>query len=307
MIKLLASSVIRGSNRGDSHGGVYLVDLHRRSVDLKLDWKKSDIDWRGAGADRGLRGIAVDGEIVYIASSDELFAFSQGFELIESWRTPFLKHCHEIMIRERSLFLTSTGFDAILEFDLEKRRFEKAIRIESQDGGFGTTVFGLDDQEGPAPQNALHLNSVYGDATGIYTSGMKSRSMLCICGDAIVMTVDLPPGTHNARPFRGGVLFNDTNADMLRYCGHDDGGHDRAMAVPAYDARALRHTDLDDGRIARQGFARGLCVLSETLVAGGSSPSTVTIWDVENGARLASVNLTMDIRSAIHCLVEWPF
>jgi len=96
MTKLLATSVVRGSNQGDSHGGVYLVDIHHQAVDLKLDWRKQDIDWRGAGADRGLRGIAIEGDTIYIASSDELFAYTMEFDLIESWRNPFLKHCHEI-------------------------------------------------------------------------------------------------------------------------------------------------------------------------------------------------------------------
>ena len=77
-----------------------------------LDWNTMSIDWQGRGWDRGLRGIAFDGEIVYIAASDELFAYTPDFRLIGSWRNQYLKHCHEIHRHERTLFLTSTGFDS---------------------------------------------------------------------------------------------------------------------------------------------------------------------------------------------------
>ena len=79
-----------------------------------LDWNAMGIDWQGRGWDRGLRGIAFDGETLYIAASDELFAYSPDFRPLGSWRNRYLKHCHEICIHERTLFLTSTGFDSIL-------------------------------------------------------------------------------------------------------------------------------------------------------------------------------------------------
>jgi hypothetical protein len=43
------------------------------------------------------------------------------------------------------------------------------------------------------------------------------------------------------------------------------------------------------------------------VVAGGSSPSTVTVYDLADNRRLLSVNLTMDVRNAIHGLEVWPF
>jgi len=42
-------------------------------------------------------------------------------------------------------------------------------------------------------------------------------------------------------------------------------------------------------------------------VAGGSSPSTVSVYDLAANQRLLSVNLTMDIRNAIHGLAVWPY
>lgn len=72
MTVLVATSVVRGSRQGESHGGVYLVDFAKGSVAQAIDWNRGDIDWQGRGWDRGLRGIAFDGERVYVAASDEL-------------------------------------------------------------------------------------------------------------------------------------------------------------------------------------------------------------------------------------------
>jgi hypothetical protein len=64
---------------------------------------------------------------------------------------------------------------------------------------------------------------------------------------------------------------------------------------------------VDTSGLARQAFARGLCVLSDTLIAGGSSPSTITIYDLAANTGVVSVALTMDVRNAIHGLEVWPF
>lgn len=307
MTKLVTTSVVRGSNQGESHGGVYLIDLDRQIVEQTIDWNTVDIDWHGRGEDRGLRGIAFDADNVYIAASDELFLYTPDFKYIGSWRNRYLKHCHEIFVYERTLFMTSTGFDSILGFDLDRKMFDRAIRVETRNFKFKATQYDPNGDGGPLLLNKLHINNVYCDVHGMYIAGLKTGGMLHFNGETIHMAVELPSGTHNARPFRDGVLFNDTGVDRLRYCGRGEGREDRAMAVPKYELRELTHVDLDDSRIARQGFARGLCPLSDSVVAGGSSPSTVTIHDLEKNKRLLSVNLTMDVRNAIHGLEVWPF
>ncbi len=307
MTKLLTSSVVRGSNQGESHGGVYLIDLESKIVEQKIDWNTADIDWRGRGADRGLRGIAFDGDVIYIAASDELFAYTHDFERINSWRNPYLKHCHEICTWERTLYVTSTGFDSILGFDLDKREFDRGIHIDTRGFKFKATIYDPAGDDGPLLLNKLHINNVHCEKGGMYVSGLKTGGMLHFNGTSVLMSAELPVGTHNAQPFRNGVLFNDTKVDRLRYCGRGDGAEDRAMVVPRYEPKELLRTDLDDSRTARQGFARGLCVLSGSVVAGGSSPSTVTLYDLELNEQILAVNLTMDIRNAIHGLEVWPY
>ncbi len=307
MNKLLATSVVRGSEQGQSHGGVYLIDLQQQTVQQKIDWNTMDIDWEGRGADRGLRGIAFAGERVYIAASDELFAYTPDFELIGSWRCPHLKHCHEIACWQGSLFLTSTAYDSILAFDLEREQFHWALHIDMQGFRFKGTVYDPMQEAGPLMLNKLHLNNVACREGGLYMSGLKSGGLLHFNSEEVSMAATLPAGTHNAQPFRDGVLFNDTQSDVLRYCGRGEGDEDRALPVPKYDPAELTHRGVDDSRLARQGFARGLCVLSERVVAGGSSPSTVTLYDLQASRQLMSVRISTDIRNAIHGLAVWPW
>ena len=66
--KLIATSVVRGSQQGESHGGVFTVDFEKQEGAQHVDWNTDAIDWDGRGADRGLRGIAFDGDEIYIAA-----------------------------------------------------------------------------------------------------------------------------------------------------------------------------------------------------------------------------------------------
>ena len=306
MVKLIASSVVRGAQQGQSHGGVYLIDFKTQKVNQTIDWNTSGIDWQGRGWDRGLRGIAFDGEQVFIAASDELFAYTPDFQLIESWRNPYLKHCHEITVFDRTLYLTSTGFDCILGFDLDKHCFNWGMHIQTMGVKYKPLVFDPLGENGPMMLNKLHLNSVVCNRHGMYISGLSSRGMLHFNGKAINMAVELPPGTHNAQPFKDGVLFNDSNDDVLRYTGRGEGEEDRAMAMPKYNPDKLTHKT-EDQKLARPGFARGLCPISSSVVAGGASPSTVTLYDLAQNKTLVSVQLSNDVRNAIHGLEVWPF
>jgi hypothetical protein len=295
---------VRGSRQGESHGGVYLVDFDHDRAAQVLDWNTMAIDWQGRGWDRGLRGIAIDGDTVYIAASDELFAYSSDFRLLGSWRNPYLKHCHEICRHERTLFLTSTGFDSILGFDLDTKMFCFGMQVQASGEQFIARAFDPEFNDGPAPANALHLNSVHCAAGGMHISGLRTGGILLFNGSELQRWVTIPTGSHNARPFRDGVLFNDTEADVVRYVSR---AGERVFAVPRFSAATLTHVSAEDTSLARQAFARGLCVLDEHTIACGSSPSTISLHGLEPGGRSRMATLSHDVRNAIHGLAAWPF
>jgi len=283
-----------------------MVDFENQDVEQAVDWNKSDIDFEGCGADRGLRGIAFSGDDILIAASDELYRYDRSFKIKTSNRNRYLKHCHEICRMEKTLFLTSTGFDSLLAFDLEQKKYVWGFHLIRQyDRWAGHTFDPLSDM-GPRPVNDYHINMVHVDNTGIYLSGMRTNALLYLNSKMEVSEVcSLPAGAHNARPFREGLLFNDTESDCVRYPGRD--GRNQAFKVVTYDEADIDFAGIDDSNIARQGFGRGLCTVGDRFVAGGSSPSTISLYDLEADQMVGSVNLTMDIRNAIHGLEVWPY
>ncbi len=310
--KLITTSVVRGSQQGESHGGVYIIDFAGQEVSQVVDWNTGEIDFQGRGWDRGLRGIAFFAGEIYVAASDELFVYDQDFRIQRSFRSTYFKHGHEIFQFNNHLYLTSTGHDSILAFDLERQRFFWALHLAlGEKGPVGTPydpngISGPGGVNGPPASNHLHLNNVFADRTGMYVSGLRTGGILRV-GDhnTVEMVVELPRGIHNARPFQDGVLFNDTAANHVRFVRRD--GSEHRFAIPQYVDSELTHTELGDDQLARQGFGRGLCVVDEQYLAAGSSPSTVTLYDLSSGERMTGVNFSMDIRNAIHGLEVWPY
>lgn len=304
--KLIATSVVRGSKQGESHGGIYTVDFETQSGELHVDWNTSDIDFEGRGADRGLRGIAFDGDDIYVAASDELFCYDRDFQVKKSFKNRYLKHCHEITRKDRHLILTSTGFDSILAFNLDTQNFEWGFRLSRTYGRWDGYTFDPRTNTGPAAVNDFHVNMVYVGDSGIFLSGLHTQACLHLDPDwSVSEYCSLPTGVHNAQPWKGGTLFIDTKNNAVRHVFRD--GQQSAFRIKTYAEKDIEFAGVDDTNVARQGFGRGLCVVSDRLIAVGSSPSTITIYDIQTQQIVGSVNLSMDIRNAIHGLEVWPW
>ncbi|MBT3624816.1 MAG: hypothetical protein HN526_12025, partial [Gammaproteobacteria bacterium] len=199
--KIIVTSVVRGSQQGESHGGIFTVDFENQTADQLVDWNTGDIDFTGRGADRGLRGIVFDGDDIYVAASDELYRYNRKFVIQDSWRNPYLKHCHEITLKDRKIFLTSTGFDSLLVFDLNEEVFNWGFHLLKHDQWSGF-AFNPRTPTGPRASNDHHINMIHVDNTGIYLSGLKMDALLHLNRNNEVQEVcNLPQGTHNARPY----------------------------------------------------------------------------------------------------------
>ncbi|NQY37650.1 MAG: hypothetical protein HRT37_22345 [Alteromonadaceae bacterium] len=306
MPKVIVTSVVRGSQQGESHGGIFIVDVENNNVEQRVDWNSGDIDFTGRGADRGLRGITFDGDDIYVAASDELFCYNREFKIQKSWKNPYLKHCHEIVCKDRTIFLTSTGFDSLLAFDINRQVFSWGLHLMKQREQWTSFTFDPLTDKGPRAVNRHHLNMVQVNNSGIYMSGLKAEALLHVHQQNQIEEIcNLPSGTHNAQTYQGGVLFNDTVNDYLRFVSPNR--RSEAFAIRQYKDEEIQFSGIDDSKIARQGFARGLCTFGERIIIGGSSPSTITYYDITTGKAVTSINLTMDIRNAIHGLEIWPF
>jgi len=294
--------VIRGAHLGESHGGLFLVDLDRSSVTLKLDWNRADIDFSGRGGDRGLRGIAFHGEHILVAANAQLLMLDRDFRLVDSFANPYLRHCHEICVAQDRVFLTATGFDSILSFDLKSKRFVHGWHLGVQGHALSIRPYDPTSTAGPPEGHRLHLNSVSAAGGGLYFSGLHTPGLLHSDGKTLRLAAPLPAGTHNAQMLGEGILYNDTASDRVCY---RRGAAVVELPVPEFPAGQIQNLERFASAVARPRFARGLCVVGEGLVAGGSSPSTISLYDVAARTRVLDLNLSMDVRNAIHGLAVW--
>jgi hypothetical protein len=304
MSVIAATTVIRGSQPGASHGGVYLVDLDGQRGAHLLDWTRPSIDWSGHGAGRGLRGLAFGDDRVYIAGASELFSFAPDFALLGVHSSPYLGHAQAVACFEGRIYAVSAAYDAVLAFDLQSGRFDWGLQLVDGDSGLRGIPFDPQGTLGPPPSRDLRLNSLHCDSRGLFIGGGRTMGLLHFDGKRIVRLVTLPEGVHDARPWREGVLFNDTEAEAVRFLTPDA---NCVFPVPRYPEAALEPGSCDDSALARQGFARGLCVLGEGLFASGSSPLTITLHDLDAMKTTLRINLSTDARHAIHSLAVWPF
>ncbi len=67
---LVATSVVRGSQHGESYGGVFTVDFEKHEIEQLFDLSESAIDFKGSSGDRGLRGIAFTDRDILVAERD---------------------------------------------------------------------------------------------------------------------------------------------------------------------------------------------------------------------------------------------
>jgi hypothetical protein len=333
---VVATSVIRLTHRGQSHGGVYLVDLETREVEQVIDWNTCAIDWEGRGRDRGLRGVAFHDGRVLLAASNEVLVFDRRFRQIDSVRCRYLKWCHEIYVHGDVLYMTSTGFDAILRFDLRRWRFLSGICFRSfapgaisllarralRRGGLllrpidgrlyrcylGTLrarEFDPHSTDGPRLADLFHINNVLADDDGIDLCGTMLDGLYRLRDGRLERLFEVPLGTHNTRLIDGAAIYQDTERDRVSLRSLN-GGPIEHYPLPRYPRECLENADLRRDHDARAGFGRGLCLAPDGLIIAGSAPATITVFRRGRPTPLRSINLTLDVCSAIHGLEVWP-
>ncbi|MEM9822793.1 MAG: hypothetical protein AAF985_17060 [Bacteroidota bacterium] len=322
--KVIVSSVIRSSQKGESHGGIYLVDLERETTRQVYDWNDPSISWEGRGGDRGLRGIAFYGDDIYLAGSDELFCFDLDFKIKATYRNHYLKHVHEISVDRDRLLISSTGFDSILTFDLQQKAFVSGLCFRRKLPSLKNRVvrklrrslfasvplkyqfdfFRFDplQHRGPSPQDTIHLNNVFTKDDALYFSGTGMNELVRYREGQFDCYALVPRGTHNVQFVQAHLLYNDTPQNRVVL---QKGEQLQYWLIPSYQPTVLKYQDLPKDH-ARQAFGRGLCTF-ETWIIGGSSPATITVYSLAEEKIVKSINLSNDIRNAIHGLEIWPF
>jgi hypothetical protein len=283
---------------------LYLVDYENGRGAQVLDWTRPTIDWSGHGGGRGLRGMTVHGDALWLAGASEIYRFTPGLKLAGVYASPYLANAQALACHEGRLYVLSAGHDAVLALDPAAGRFDWGLHITDGEAGLRGTPFDPRGSLGPPPSGALRLNSLHCDARGLFIGGAATLGLLHFDGRRILRPVTLPEGVHDARPWRDGVLFNDTEADAVRFLTPDA---NCVFEVPHYPVEELVPGSHEDRAVARQGYGRGLCVLGEGVFASGSSPLTISLHDLDEMKTTLRMNLSTDARHAVHTLALWPF
>jgi hypothetical protein len=318
---VLMTEVIRSSHQGQSHGGAHLVNLETGEHRRVLDWNEMAIDWSGRGGGRGLRGIAFHHDIVAIGAGNEIFLFDPAFTPLGSYPAPYCRDCHEIAADNGVLYITATGYDAVLEFDLAQRRYTagfrfgfETVQISGPHGprsvpGVVARRFDPNAASGPAPSDTMHINMVSRRDGRTFIAGTGLDALLASppgSGEGLYRAVAVVPTmTHNCQLFRDGVIYNATASERIVHA--DPKGAVRvSLPIPRFPRDRLINHGLPEDH-ARADFGRGLAFTADGIVIGASSPSTITAYDLESGRVVTSVNLTADVRNAPHGLEIWPY
>ena len=319
---VIASSVIRTAHMGESHGGLYIVDLNSGECEQVINWDTTNISFRDRGAERGLRGIEFyDGKVI-VTSCDYVMIFDRDFKKLDEFGNRYLKDCHETSIDGDRLYVTSTRHDSILVFDLVKGEFvegycfrnnfdrilkKAAWKIAGLKLGAGIKVkpFNPNGPDGPDENDVIHVNNVRVVDGSILVSAYRSDFLYRVDGTRYQRVCRLPRETHNVQPLGDGFVACSTGGDAIVMI-DANGRVVRSFPVVSYDESQLSYNHLSKD-YARQAFARGLCTYGDSLIIAGSSPATVTAYDVQSGDIVRSVNLTVDVRNSIHGLEVYPW
>lgn len=111
-------------------------------------------------------------------------------------------------------------------------------------------------------------------------------------------------GTHNVQLYDHHLIYNNTANDVISSKNLLNGKNDN-IEISKIEDNELVNSDIPKDH-ARNGFARGLCMQGDFII-GGSSPSTVSVYSFKDKKLIKSVNLTKDIRNAIHGLEIFPY
>lgn len=328
--KVIISTVIRTAEKGEVHGQIYFVNLKNKTFKCIIKWSDPSINWDGRGGDRGLRGIALHDNNVYIATSKELLVYNRQFNFITKYTNKYLKDCHELFLYGNKLYLTSSGYDSILIFDIITKTFMSGYCIHYKEETFFQKQkervrkkffkkfippkhplkkyifypFDPNMDNGPDEIDTIHLNNVFVDNETIYFAGQKNTdTLLKIYNDKLTHFGELLNGSHNAQPYKNQILFNDTSRSRILLT-DKFGGISKTFNIPKYNEKILTNTNLPINH-ARQGWVRGLAIFRDKFLIVGSSPATIYVYSLHDSILKTSIQLSNDIRTTIHGLEIW--
>lgn len=289
MKKVVASHLVRSSNNL-KHGGLFVVDVTSGKYEKVFDWEEY-ISLEGRAGDRGLRGISVYKDRVYVASARYILVFDKNFKLIEKLSNEYFHANHETIVHKDKLYIVSTGADSLLVYDLINKKFECGILLRSK----VPRVFDPNKSEQINCKDTKHYNSVYEFQGNIYISGTGVKNLFRVePGKPYVSFSKIPPGTHNCYIVDNDTLImNDTRSNRIILQKRN------SSVIRSVPVTKVKCNSVVNEKVARQPFPRGL-VFDKEFVVGGSSPGMISVYNYKDFKKIRDVIMSDDIRMSIH-------
>lgn len=307
--RCLVSTICRGSRPGEPSGHLYVVDP-QRGVQGSCPMPPPPHLHREPnprGGIRGGRGLAADGDTVYVANGAEVLRFDRGWRRLARISHPWCGNVHDIAVHDDRLWVCSTANDALAAFDPTGRLTDLLdLRPAAGLAGDGTRFAATVDYRDPAgyaaTSNLLHVNGVAFDTEGAplvslgraETEGSECRRGLIARagrrGAPLTVADDVAAPIHNVVPGTDGTLLTlDTGAGELRVLRADDTvAGSLALAPPA-----------------PHGFLRGLCPAGgDHLVVG--ERNRLLFVDLSTTQATRSLRLGESPREAVYAIAPLP-
>lgn len=211
------TTVSRGVSQGE-HGALYRVDLVTGEA-VKLLTYLDEIDYSGRGGDRGLRGLILHDDMLYVAAANHVLKVSLDGEVVAKFEHKNLGFLHDMQKTDTGFLVVSTKYDCVMEYNFAINDWVNCYRINEH-----MTVVAEDPNTQLPPHNLWHLNSI----NDFFVSGLRTGGALHIYSSDFVVA---PLGIHNWSTHE----YNDTSTNTLVVNGRkiivDDGTFLRGLST----------------------------------------------------------------------------
>jgi hypothetical protein len=311
--RVAVSTICRGSQPWEPSGHLYVVDLER-GVLGSCEVPPApclEREPNPRGGIRGGRGLAADGDTLYVANGAEVLRFDRAWRPLGTISHPWCGNVHDIAVHDERLWVCSTANDALAVFDQAGGLTDlidlRPAALLAGDGARFAAVVDYRDPAGyeAAESNLLHANGIGFDATGVplvslgrseAEEGGSPRGLIARAdGLAAPLPVadDVPVPTHNVVPMPDGTLLSlDSGAGTL--------------LVLRPDGTVVRCLTLAPP--APHGFLRGLCPAGGDRVLVGER-NRLLVVDLNAGAptpTIGSFVLAESPRESVYAIALLP-
>ena len=343
-MRLIVTTIVRDSPL-DKHGFVYVVDWEQKAVVHRFQppppRARHDVPRSG---NRGFRGITFVGDRCYIANHDSIFAYDAQWRLVDTISHPFFASIHEIETDGESIWVTAAGTDAVLKVSLSGEILEEHFLGEmpadtrSRLGIRGRPIDRGVDHRDARPETASHVahpNGLSLVGGRPYVTLYRPGAVFALNPFELVWRDDSYYGVHSGRLLDGGKLLYLAASFQSEFLGVDlesggttfrvsvlgDTGHEtswkgriqRMLHHPVFGRiptlAILKHGPQALRRFlptSRPGWSRGIAVVDEDYILGGSSSATISLINTRLGRIEEVLQLEKGIQHSIFAIAIDP-